>query len=415
MSGTAQNANKGPVDVLLWTQGSSLFFPKQWQTVANFWWDVAAFTPNTVGNWGGNTLWTVPNNVTTYLGKILYKARYTAAVHTWVTAAYDDFLGYAAPSYAFMQYGANKIDYLGGEFTKFKFYDEQMPLHKRQAVVPYIQGPIPLAQRQLNLTNGCEVLVELPFWCTRGYGSVMPLVMGTDMQFGIQWRELGEVIWSAAGDVGAFTTPPQIVDQQLYIQQIFGAPNEQGELFTHATNGIMQLMDRQILSDNRATQPLVAGQTTTFTIPTPQVNIPTTYQNIVLRTVDQVSTPFKIDRWRQRGGLNDPEMRLGQTYWTTTSGNIRQTIPIGVVKPYQSSWFRENPGLTDATVQMDVSMQPLLASTSFGALNTSNLAGYAVIVNVQSLTSTAFPLISIFSTVKNAQKYQQGNVYPVFQ
>lgn len=415
MSGTAQNANKGPVDIFLYTQGTSLFFPKQWGTVSNFWWDVGAYSPSVPTSFGGTTMWTVPNNITSYLGKILYKGRLTAGVSTYATLGYDDFLFYSLFSNAFMQYGANKIDYLGSEFTKFKFYDEQMTQFKRQAIRPYIQGPLTLAERQLNFTQGCEVLGELPFWCTRGYGSALPLVMGSDMQFGIQWRELAEILWSAPGDAGAITTAPTIVDQQLYVQQIFGAPNENGQLAAHAAAGIMQLMDKQIVTELRATQPLVAGTTVSYNISTPQVNIPTTYQNIIMRTTDQINTPYKVNRWTMRGGLNDPEIRWSQLYWTTTSGNIRQTIPIGVVKPFQSTWFRDNPGLSDAQIQQDVSMQPLLASTSFGALNTSNLAGYAVIANVQSISSTATPIITVFSTVKNGLKYQQGNIYPIFQ
>jgi len=416
MSGTAQNANKGPVDALLWTQGSSLFFPKQWQTVANFYWDVSAYSPNTISSWGGLSTWLIPNNVCTYFGKVSVKARATAAVSTYASAAYDDFAGYSWWAYAFMQYGSNKIDYLGSEFTKFKFYDEQMTLFKRQAIQPYIQGPLPLAQRQLNLINGCEIIVELPFWCTRGYGSAMPLVMGTDMQFGIQWREFPEVIYTVPGDTGAITTVPTLVDQTLYIQQMHGAPNEQGELFNHAMAGIMQLMDRQIVTESRATQPLAAFATETYNVPTPNVNIPTSYQNVVVRTVDQINTPYRVSRWIMRGGLNDPDLRIRNCYWVTTSGNIRNPISIGVVKPYQSSWFRDNPGLSDPQVQMDVSMQPLLAGTSFGALNTSNLAGYAVYVTIASISANSLtPFISIFSTVKNAQKYIQGNVYPIFQ
>jgi hypothetical protein len=409
------NANKGPVDSLLWTAGASLFFPKKWQTVSNFYWDFAPYAPNAAQSFGGTTTWNLPNNIATYFGKILLKFRVSAATHTYATAAYDDFLGYAAWNYAFVQYGANKVDYLGGEFTKFKFYDEQMTLFKRQAVQRYIQGPLPLADRQLNLVNGCECLVELPFWMTRGYGSMLPCVMGTDLQFGVVWRELAEIIWSAPADAGAFTVAPTIIEQTLYIQQVYTSPNEQGELFTHATNGIMQLMDRQITTESRATLPLVNVQTSTYTVPTNQVNVPNSYQDVILRTVEQISTPYKIDRWRQRGGPNDTGMRIQRCYWTTSAGTIRQPISIGAVKPYQSTWFRDNPGLSDSSIQMDVTMQPLLAATSFGALNTSNLAGYALVMDVLSTGSTEYPLITICSTVKNAMKYQNGNLWNTFQ
>ena len=423
MSGTAQSANRDPISALLYQEQASLFFPKPWQAVSSYWWDIVGYAPNATQSWGGMTTWSIPNTVCTYFGKMILKFVLTPATVSLVapstgSARYDDFIAYAAWANAYMKYGSNIIDFLDSEFTKFKFYDEMMDTWKRGAIRNYVQGPLSIAERQLLLASGCTCLVELPFWCTRGYANKMPLVLGTDMQFGVQWRNLAEVIDADPADSPAFTVAPTISDVVLLIEQTYGASNEQANLLTHSTTGIAQLMESQIGTRAIATANLGApGTTQTIGITTPNVNLPVAYQNITLRFLQDISVPYHYKRWIIHGGLGDPDVLFTNApVWYTTNGNIRQQIGIGVVKPFASSWYRANIGLYDPQIQMDISQQPGTAAASFGALYTANLAGFRVDITLTSVSGAAVtPVIDLWNSCKNAEKYIQGSIFKVFQ
>lgn len=417
MSSNARTANKDPVSAGLFAEGSSQYFPSAWGTVSNSYWDVVQYTPQTVGSWGGHTTWAIPNNVCTYFGKMFLAFR-TAAVAGAAGSSYrfDDFLAYAAWRDAHIKYGSQVTDNLEGEFTKVKFYDEQMPLQKRLAIAPYIQGPLPQAARHANLVNGVECLVELPFFFARGYSASLPLVMGSDLHCSVFWRQWSEVIDSDAGEIAAAPAAPLLEDQRLFIQQIYAADNEQAALLSLAQSGIVKLKDSQITTRFINSSPLSGVQT--FEIPTPNVNLPTTYQNITLRLQSALNTPHRVRRWEQRGGETDPVVRLGTSAisWNTTSGSIRHpNLPRGLVKPFLSSCFRETPGLSDPIVQMDIAVQPGNASSASGSLNTQFLAGYKVVVPVNIVAGPETLVIDIHHTTKTMVKQQQGNMYPVFQ
>jgi hypothetical protein len=411
MSGNARTANKDPVSALLFTEGTSLFFPKPWGTVSNFYWDVVGYTPQTTGTWGGVTTFSVPNNVCTYFGKCYLKWDLSpqdgssgSANVAGTSYRYDDFAGYAHWDSASLRYGSQIVDLLDSEFTKIKFYNEQMPEHKRDAIVDQVQGPLPAATRHLRLLNGMQCIVELPLFYTRGYSASMPLVLGSDLQWQIQWRQFPAVIDS---DLGAAAYPaggiPNINNQLLLLQQMYGA------------SGILKLIDSQIKTTAVETGALATDRD--IVIPTPNVNLPTTYQNIIVRKEDQF-TPYRTRRWVLRGGLTDPEVRIfpGSVFWPTTSGNIRQpNLPAGLVKPYLSSIFRDTPVLTDPSIQMDISMQPQNANSSAGSLNTQFLAGYQVSVPITQVAGSSQLHIDVMSTTKTAVKQMQGNMYRVFQ
>lgn len=416
MSGNARTANKDPVSALLFTEGTSLFFPKPWGTVSNFYWDVVGYTPQTVGSFGGLTTFSIPNNVCTYFSKCYLKWSLPGVAVGGTSYRYDDFAGYSCWESAAFRYGSQIVDLLDSEFTKVKFYDEQMPEHKRDALVNILHGPLPAAQRHLNLLNGITCIVELPFFFARGYSAALPLVMGSDKLFQIQWRQFAQVIDRDVGEIAAPPAAPLITDQVLLMQQIHGADNEQANLLSHAQSGILKLIDAQIKTTAVETAALASDRS--INISTPNVNLPTTYQNVIIREANQLTVPFETKRWILRGGAADPLVRIGPgaVSWASTSGNIRQpTIGPRVVKPYLASIFRDTPGLSDASVQMDISMQPQNANSAAGSLNTQFLAGYQVVVPVQQVAGNSQLQIDIMSTVKTAVKAMQGNIYRVFQ
>ena len=436
MSGTARTANKDAMSAFLFTEGHSLFFPKPWNTVSNFYWDLVGYSPQVVGTWGGMSTWTIPNNVCTYFGKLYLKFEVTAmgtpggANYSGPTARYDDFLFYSAWQYAQVKYGSQIVDQLDSEFTKFKFYDEQMPVWKRLAIIPSIRGPLSAAQRTIDFQNGITptnalldansqaLIGELPFFFTRGYNASMPLVLGSDLQFAVQWNQFSAVVDSDPGDTIVITNQPTLANQALIMQQFYGADNEQANLQQHATDGILKLIDGQnkytyynANSINVASQPVLAFAA--------GVNLPITYQTLILRSTQQLQTAYRTQRWQLRGGAADP---LWNTYgvnapsWSTSSGNIRQNnLGTKLVKPYASSIFRDFPGLLDASVQMDVSMQPLNPNQAAGSLMTGYLNNFQVVypINVTAAGATAnlTPQIDVCSTVKNLVKLVQGNMY----
>lgn len=424
MSGNARTANKDPVSALLFTEGTSLFFPKPWGTVSNFYWDVVGYTPQTTQTFGGLSTFSVANNVCTYFGKCYLKFGLSPQNGTNGSAnvagtsyRYDDFISYAAWETAVVRYGSQIVDLLDSEFTKIKFYNEQMPEHKRDALYDLVHGPKPEAQRHLDLLNGITCIVELPFFFTRGYSAAMPLVLGSDLLFQIQWRQFPQCIDS---DVGEAAYPAgaqvQILDQVLLLQQIHGADNEQANLLNHSNSGILKLIDAQIKTT--AVEAGIQSGDRVINISTPNVNLPTTYQNVILREKDQLDTPFRTRRWVLRGGQNDSLVRIGPgaVSWATTSGNIRQpTLGPRIVKPLMSSIFRDTPVLSDPSVQMDISMQPQNANSAAGSLNTQFLAGYQVVVPVQQVAGTSQLQVDILSTVKTAVKEMKGSMYRVFQ
>lgn len=417
MSGNARTANKDPVSALLFTEGTSLFFPKPWGTVSNFYWDVVGYTPQTVGNWGGLTTFSIPNNVCTYFGKCYLKWQLPPVPSAAGTSyRYDDFAGYSHWDTAAVRYGSQIVDLLDSEFTKIKFYNEQMPEHKRDAIVDIIHGPQPAAVRQQKLVDGMICITEMPFFFTRGYSAAMPLVLGSDLQFQIQWRQFAAVIDRDIGENAAPPTQNIISDQILLLQQVYGADNEQANLLSNAQSGILKLIDSQIKTT--AVETGAQANDRTINIPTPNVNLPTTYQNVIIRKSDQLTIPYQVRRWVLRGAFDDPEIRIGpgSIYWPTTSGNIRQPqIGPRVVKPYLSSIFRDTPVLTDPSVQMDISMQPQNANSSAGSLNTQFLAGYQVAVPIIQVAGSSQLQIDVMSTTKTAVKQMQGNMYRVFQ
>jgi hypothetical protein len=424
MASNARTANKDAVSAFLFTDAASIFFPKPWGTISNFFWDAVGYTsPNNAPSWGSKITFAIPNNVTSYFGKCYFKIETGASViPAGCTSRYDDFLGYGIWEYGQCVYGSNVIDYLDGEFTKFKFYDEQMPVWKRLAIAPYVHGPKTVAQRQLDLASGVVVMVELPFFFTRGYAAALPLVLGSDLQFQIQLRQFAQVVDS---DVGETQVPsvPALRDPILVIQQIYGADNENANLLSHAQTGIMKLIDAQIKTTMIETGTSAAARTN-LSILTPQVNLPTSYQNVVMRDYGDISLNYFYKRWQIHGAVGDPVIAWGLggatnngCYWNCTSGQLRSpTIGQGILKPMLSSIFRDTPGLLDSSIQMDVAMQPQNASSASGSLNTQYLANFQVVVTTQAPVGAVARQLQfdVLSTCKSVVKAQQGNMYRVF-
>lgn len=423
MSSNARTANKDAVSAFLFTDAASIFFPKPWGTISNFFWDAVGYTsPNNAPSWGSKITFSIPNNVASYFGKCYFKIETGASVvPAGCTSRYDDFLGYGIWEYAQVVYGSNVIDYLDGEFTKFKFYDEQMPVWKRLAIAPYVHGPKTVAQRQLDLASGVVAMVELPFFFTRGYAAALPLVLGSDLQVQIQLRQFAQVVDSDEGETQV-PSIPTLKDPILVIQQIYGADNENANLLQHAQTGIMKLIDAQIKTT--VIEPATnAAARTNLSIPTPQVNLPTAYQNVVMRNYGlDLSRNYFYKRWQIHGAVGDPLISWGLgggtpngCYWNCTSGQLRsQSIGQGILKPMLSSIFRDTPGLLDSSIQMDVAMQPQNASSASGSLNTQYLANFQVVISTQAPTATCQLQYDVLSTVKSVVKAQQGNMYRVF-
>jgi hypothetical protein len=423
MSSNARTANKDAVSAFLFTDAASIFFPKPWGTISNFYWDAVGYTsPNTTPSWGSKITFNIPNNVCSYFGKCYFKIEVgTSSVPAGCTSRYDDFLSYAIWEYAQCVYGSNVMDYLDGEFTKFKFYDEQMPVWKRLALIPYLHGPKSVAQRQLDLAAGVTCVVELPFFFTRGYAAAMPLVLGSDLLFQIQLRQFAQVVDSDAGETQV-PGVPALRDPILVLQQIYGADNENANLLQHAQTGIMKLIDAQIKTTVIEQNPSAAARTN-FALPTPQVNLPTAYQIVIMRDyANDLSRNYFYKRWQIHGAVGDPLISWGTggatpngCYWQCTSGLLRSNlIGQGIIKPMLSSIFRDTPGLLDSSIQMDIAMQPQNASSASGSLNTQYLANFNVYITTGTPTASCQLQYDVLSTCKSVIKSQQGNSYRVF-
>lgn len=415
MSANVPSASRDAMSVPLFTNGQSLLFPRPWSTVSLFYWDVQGYTPSVTGTWGSNTNFQLVNNICTYFGKMLYR---TVIAGTPVLGSYryDDFLAYAAIEEAFVQYGSQRADTLHGEYMKFKFYDEMCPTNKRLAIREQIQGPLPAAQRQLNLVNGCRTLVELPFYFTRGYRASFPMVLGADLQISIKLRSFQQVVDSDDGELAAPPATPNILEQVLLVQQFHGAPDESTQLQSHAAStGIFKLQDYPI--KETFTEQAASNVTRLISVDMKQTNLPTSYQTIILRFLPDLTTPYRTRRWQLHGGLQDPDCRYTQApAWNTSNGYVRTpNHGLGLVKPYQESWFRgDTPGLLDHRVVQDVSLEPYDANNSSGAISIQGLSGFKVELNVEFPSGIARQLqVDIFNTAKRILKYQSGNLIPV--
>lgn len=415
MSANVTSANRDAMAAALFTNGKSMFFPRAWATASEFYWDVQGYTPSVVGSWGSNTNFQILNNICTYFGKCLFRTR-IAGVPVLGSYRYDDFLAYAMIEEAYVQYGSQRADTLHGEYMKFKFYDEMCPLNKRQAIQPHIQGPLSSGQRQLNLINGCATLVELPFYFARGYRAAFPMVLGADIQLSIKLRSFQQVVDSDDGELAAPPATPNILEQVLLVQQLHGAPYETTSLQQHAADtGIYKLVDHSI--KETVVEQIASNQTRMVQVEMKQTNLPAAYQTAVIRFLPDLTTPYRTRRWQCRGGLGDPDCVLQNApAWSTSNGYIRQpNHGLGLVKPYQESWFRpDTPGLLDNRFVQDVALEPYDANNASGSISMQGIPGFKVEFNLAFPSGIARQLqIDVFNTCKRVLKYQAGNLTPV--
>ncbi len=463
----AKAANRGPMDAFLWQKDQSLFFPRAWKTVANYSYEMVSYPPQSIGDFGGTTTFLIPNNVATYLGKVILEfevLRSSAALAAG--DSFDDFLAYAALEQVKITYGQNDVDVLDGEFMKFKFYDERMDEYKRDAIDTNVWGPVAapgatraaqVAAKQANLddlyTNTVNIdqgggtraalkcTVELPFWHTRSLQQYMPQVLGSEIFYKIKYRPLSECLRGAAPGTGV-----AIQNQVLYVEQVYAGPDEQSRLHFNAQKGILQLHDRQQIQtviDPSGALPNGFG-TRIVQVPLTNFNTSTSYILCAIRDAEQLQTPSNVDRWTLRGqgdestDINgdavaltggDPRYILTDIAVKSSNGEIKRKIPRELWKPYMWGHTREGPGHSDRLIAIDFGKHPLTAADAYGSLNLGLITapileftfieggGTAVGADATRIVGNAASTIRIdcFGTVKNLNFYKGGNLYTQFQ
>lgn len=468
----AKAANRGPLDGFLWQKDQSLFFPRAWKTVANYSYEMVEYPPQSVGALGGTTTFLIPNNVATYLGKIVFACEISrgtdgpgigAAPWAATDKQFDDFLGYSIIEQVKVTYGQNDVDVLDGEFMKFKFYDERMDEYKRDAMKGLVWGPIAKADRAVLYDNTgiidtesaaarttLKVFVELPIWHTRSLQQYMPQVLGSEIFYKIKLRPVTDFTRE-----GALGTGVAISNQRLYVEQIYAGPDEQARLHMHAQRGFLQLHDRQQIQT--VIDP-AGALTTGFGTRTVQVkldnfNTATSYLLVAIRDAEQLTTANKIDRWTLRGHgdenfaslsgtanplpgvslANDQRYILQDITVKSSNGEIKRKLPREMWKPISWGQTRSGPGHSDRLIAIDFGKHPLSAADAYGSLNLGLITApilefvfiegpdYAAADTTRdaSINGGAGALstirIDVFGTIKNLNFYKGGNLYTQFQ
>lgn len=474
----AKAANRGPLDGFLWQKDQSLFFPRAWKTVANYSYEMVEYPPQSVGALGGTTTFLIPNNVATYLGKIVFACEISRATAAGANDRFDNFLGYSIIEQVKVTYGQNDVDVLDGEFMKFKFYDERMDEYKRDAMRPLVWGDLEEASlvtlydatadidspaaSTVNRDN-LKIFVELPVWHTRSLQQYMPQVLGSEIFYKIKLRPVTEFVRGAvaagavAGSAATSVAGVAISNQRLYVEQIYAGPDEQARLHMHAQRGFLQLHDRQQIQTviDPAGALTANFGTRTVQVKLDNFNTATSYLLIAIRDAEQLSTASNIDRWRLRGqgdlnvkgdyaaaGLtslatnrtgNDARYILQDITVKSSNGEIKRKLPREMWKPISWGQTRSGPGHADGLIAIDFGKHPLSAADAYGSLNlgliTAPILEFTFVQGADPTSAIldptrpvngqtgAFPTIRIdvFGTIKNLNFYKGGNLYTQFQ
>ena len=451
----AKAANRGPMDAFLWQKDQSLFFPRSWKTVANYSYEMVPYSPQQIGALGGTTTFLIPNNVATYLGKIILEfeiSRSSAGVAAG--DSFDDFLAYAVIEQVKVTYGQNDVDVLDGEFLKFKFYDERMDEYKRNAIDTNVWGPVPtqadlddLYRAAVNIDNGAvadlhanlKCTVELPVWHTRSLQQYMPQVLGSEIFYKIKYRPIADFTRGGATGPGV-----AILNQLLYVEQVYAGPDEQARLHYHAQRGILQLHDRQqiqtVIDPSGA---LGAGFGTRIVqVKLDNFNTATSYLLVAIRDSEQLTSANNVDRWTLRGHGdedlavtgggdtgNDTRYILTDITVKSSNGEIKRKIPRQIWKPYMWGHTRMGPGHENRLIAIDFGKHPLTAADAYGSLNLGLITapilefefiegpGGALGADTTRFVGNGTSTIRIdcFGTIKNLNFYKGGNLYTQFQ
>ena len=424
MASTALKGNTDEATASYMTTQVSDEFPRQFTTCANEIKDYGIYEPQTVGNWGSTSNWTLSHNIAQYFGRILLEFNTTALITPATpmpanSFRYDDFLGYAAIDQAKLRYGSSDVESLDGEFIKFKYYDEQMPNSKRVAITELVRGPLSAGQRRIDLQRGTRCLVEIPFYFTRGYRGAMPLVNAQDINISILWRAFSMVVDCDDGEsLVSVPAPSTITGQRLIVQHVYVPSSEATSAYAMSqATGVWKLVDRQQLQVH-----IEAGGASnvarTININPTSFSLPLAYLQCVVRFFSQFATPYQIRRWQLHGGPLDPDCRLTlDPYLSSSSGNVKSPVPPGVIQPYNASYGGRSDLLAIASPfwLIDFCNTPLNPHDASGSQLMAGIANPQFVFTVTFPSGVARQLqINLFGTTKSQTVQQNGELKIVY-